>query len=683
MSEERLSEELAAVEAALASLRPAPSRIRRDRLLRLAGQISAAPRSRRSVPGLAGGRRAIRWATGLATAACLLVALAWLWPRRGETPALPGPNNVPQPPVQLAAGWQVQPTGKADYRVMKPDLIRLRRGELLVESLPSADGEQPRPALRIETPAGVATASGMKSYIGVHTVGCVKRTTDSSVRSTPPTPNPIEPEGVVMTSFTRVLVLAGMVTLANAQGSVTGQANHLLAAEPGKAPVNYAVTADAGFAVDLYQELCKENPGKNLFFSPYSMSSALAMAAEGARGETAAEMGKVLCFPEAARRVGDDAQLIPWNVSLIHTGMAELNERFNAPKPASKAIRGKIDSQYELHVANALWAEKTYPFQPSYLETIRKYYAQGGAFPADFRNQPEPSRLRINAWVEEQTHQRIKDLLPPGSVDSSTRLALTNAIYFKGEWPEVFSKGATKEDDFLLADGGKARVRMMRHDGLGWASYAAFNGDGTLFDTPRAFEHGKSPPPSTCYPDKDGFTMLEMPYKGDDLSMVVIVPQAADGLPALEKSLTSANVQSWVGKLQKRRVNVFIPKFKMETAYTTNGALTAMGMVRAFVNPAAGSNAADFTGMCSIPNPTPDQMLYIGLVVHKAFVEVDEKGTEAAAATGVPMRPGAAPPSRMVPFTPTFRADKPFLFLIRDKHTGCILFLGRMLSPRK
>ena len=294
--------------------------------------------------GLAGGRRAIRWAAGLATAACLLVALAWLLAAgRRNIPARPAGSGPPQPPVQLAVGWQVKPTGAADYRVMKPDLIRLDRGELLVESLPLADGKQTRPPLKIETEAGVATAAGTKFYIGVHPVRCLKRTTDSSVRSTHPTSNPIDSEGVVMTRFTRVLVLAGMVTLANAQGSVTGQPNHLLAAEAGKAPVDYAIAADAGFAVDLYRQLCKENPGKNLFFSPYSMSSALAMTAEGARGETAAEMGKVLCFPEAARRVGDDAQLIPWNVALIHTGMAALNERFNAPKPASKAIRDKID----------------------------------------------------------------------------------------------------------------------------------------------------------------------------------------------------------------------------------------------------------------------------------------------------------------------------------------------------
>ncbi len=331
-------------------------------------------------------------------------------------------------------------------------------------------------------------------------------------------------------------------------------------------------------------------------------------------------MGKVLRFPEAARRIGDDAQLIPWNVSLIHTGIAELNERFNSSKPGSREIRDEIKrlrkefdaangratllgddvafqeaqelarklnellpqvDQYELHVANALWVEKTCPFQPSYLDTIRKFYGTGGAFPLDFTRNSEPARQKINAWAEEQTGNRIKDLLPEGSVNSLTRLVLTNAVYFKGEWAKVFDKRATKEDDFLLAGGTKARTPMMHHDKLDSAAYAAFNGDGTFFDTPTAIRPKQQPP---LYPDEHGFLMLEMPYKGDDLSMVVIVPRAADGLPAIEKLLTPVNVQAWIAKLQKREVHVFMPKFKMETGYNMNDSLRAMGMSRAFVS---------------------------------------------------------------------------------------------------
>ena len=319
---------------------------------------------------------------------------------------------------------------------------------------------------------------------------------------------------------------------------------------------------------------------------------------------------------------------------------------------------------------------------PSSRRTWRRFasiYADGGAFPVDFRNQPEPTRLRINAWVEEQTRQRIKDLLPPGSVDPLTRLVLTNAIYFKGEWAEVFHKGAdARRTTSCWPTAAKARVPMMRHDDLGSASYAAFNGDGTFFDTPREIEPGKSP---QLYPDGHGFTMLEMPYKGDDLSMVVIVPQAADGLPALEKSLTSANVQGWVGKLQKRAVNVFMPKFKtgnrLQHERHAEGDGDGAGVCESGGRPQRRRFRRDVRRA-----RTPTRGCISALVVHKAFVEVDEKGTEAAAATAVVMGPGSSATQRS-PFTPTFRADKPFVFLIRDKHTGCILFLGRMVSPKK
>ena len=208
-----------------------------------------------------------------------------------------------------------------------PDRISLRHGELLVESRSPAQGGAV-PPLVIETPAGTVRAAGTKFYVGSHFLPSETRESKGDV---------------AMTSFTRVLVLAGVVTLANAQGSVTGQANHLLAAETGKAPTNYAVTANSDFAFDLYRQLSKENADENLFFSPYSISSALAMAAEGARGQTALEMGQALRFPAAARRIGDDAQLIPWNTSLLHTGMAELNERLEkAQKPIPQEVTDKI-----------------------------------------------------------------------------------------------------------------------------------------------------------------------------------------------------------------------------------------------------------------------------------------------------------------------------------------------------
>ena len=273
-----------------------------------------------------------------------------------------------------------------------------------------------------------------------------------------------------------------------------------------------AVAADNDFAADLYRQLAKEQQGKNLFFSPYSMLSALAMTAEGCGGETALQMGKALCFPAALHNTGGDAQSLPWSMTTFHAGMAALNARYN-PKPASKELLDKIaalrkdldDSQrlekdlqqqnnwdkyfqqnrksqavagqlnallvqvdqYELRVANALWAEKTYPFSPAYLDTMHKFYGTGGAFPADFNGNPEGERQKINAWVQQQTNDRIQDLMPPRSIDHLTRLVLTNAIYFKGQWSKPFDAGDTKDEDFLLAGGTKVSVPMMHNSSLG------------------------------------------------------------------------------------------------------------------------------------------------------------------------------------------------------------------------
>ena len=353
----------------------------------------------------------------------MLAASLFVFPRGGDHIQQKTQNTAPPAAVELAAGWKVRPTGGASYRVVKPALIRLDRGELYIESAANLPAGRERPELIVETPAGTATAAGTKFFIGTHQ---------------PLSPTPLESKGAAtMRSITRVLVLAGVVTLTNVQGSVTGTADHLLAAEAGKAPVNYAVTANSDFAWNLYKQLSREKSGKNLFFSPYSISSALAMTAEGARGDTAAQMGRTLCFPAAAARMGTEAQLIPWNVALIHTGMSELNQRFNAPK-----------LPYQLHVANALWGEKTHPFLQSYVDAIHKYYRTGGIFPVDFRGNPEAVRQRINQWVEQQTAERIKNLIAEGQIDASTQLVLTNAIYFKAAWLKLFDNGKYPESGF-------------------------------------------------------------------------------------------------------------------------------------------------------------------------------------------------------------------------------------------
>ena len=644
--------------------------------------------------------RRLRQIVALAAAASVLLAV-------GVAVWLADGDKTPAPTVALAAGWRVQPTGSAVYRVVTPNRLRLDRGELFVEAAAQANGRPPRPTLNIETPAGTAAATGTKFYIGVHT--------RSSHR-----------KGTPMKPFTRVLVLAGAVALSNSLGSVTGQANDLLAADAGQAPTKLAVKANSDFAFDLYKQLAKENAGRNMFFSPYSISSALAMTAEGARGQTALEMGKVLRFPKAARRVGDDAQLIPWHTALIHTGMAELNTRLvQKDNAAGKAIRAEIAKlrkqhetatqrvnelrkqrkwdesrkvaevqreitrklnellpqvdQYELRIANALWGEKTYPFLDAYINTISKHYKTGGVFPADFKRNFPAERLRINKWVEEQTNNRIKDLIPELRPAQArlVRLILTNAIFFKGEWSVPFKEADTKPREFTLAGGDRIDTPTMRAPNLEVARYAAFNADGSFFETPAKVNRSQR---TELYPDKDGFAMLEMPYRGDDLSMVLLAPNAADGLATIEKKLTPANLAVWIAKLRKRKTHVFLPKFKLETAYKMKETLQAMGMVRAFTDPFA-PNGADFTGMCASEDPR--KRLYISRVLHKAFAEVNEKGTEGAAATAVIMPPAEAEPPRTVPFTPTFKADRPFVFVIGDVKTGSILFLGRMMNPKE
>jgi len=422
--------------------------------------------------------------------------------------------------------------------------------------------------------------------------------------------------------------------------------------------------------------------------------------------------------------VGNDAQLIPWRTSLIHTGMAGLNDRLmGKDTPAQQAARKKIPElrkalealkaktkdlrgqrnwreyrkaaqaeraavaelnkasaqidQYELRVANALWGEKTYPFMDAYVKTINKYYKTGGIFPADFKNNFPTERVKVNNWVAGQTKDRIKDIIPklPPAEAKSIRLILTNAIYFKGEWSVPFKEANTKPRDFTLADGKKVKMPIMNARSLAVARYGAFNADGSLFNTPRRIRRGQK---TALYPGAKGFAMLELPYKGDDITMVLIAPNSPGGLGAVEKKLATDSLAAWIGKLQKRKTHVFLPKFKLETKYQMKDTLKAMGMVRAFTNPLL-ANGADFTGMCASKDPR--LRLYITKVIHKAFVEVNEKGTEAAAATAVMMGVATGLPIT-VPFTPTFQADRPFLFVIRDEKTASILFMGRINNPQ-
>jgi serpin B len=379
------------------------------------------------------------------------------------------------------------------------------------------------------------------------------------------------------------------------------------------------------FALQLYQKL----PGGkgNLFFSPYSISTALAMTYAGAKGQTAEQMARVLCFPtsaEALEKLSLGGE--PISPEQLAQAFGRIIKNLNA--------RGG-QKKYELRVANALWGQKGYEFLPAFVQLVEKQY-EGKLQTVDFVAAAEQARQTINAWVEKQTNDKIKDLISPGMLDAMTRLVLTNAIYFKGNWARQFEKDQTRDGPFTLLDGSKVQVPMMNQ---------------------RA-EFG--------YAQVESLQVLEMPYVGEELSMVVLLPKEPAGIGALEKNLTAANVSKWLDAINKREVIVALPKFKMTSKFGLNDVLQAMGMTDAF------SDSADFTGM------TRRRELFISAVIHQAYVDVNEEGTEAAAATGVTMKALSVGPNQ----TPVFRADHPFLFLIRDKASGSILFLGRLTEPK-
>jgi serpin B len=371
------------------------------------------------------------------------------------------------------------------------------------------------------------------------------------------------------------------------------------------------VAGNNRFALELYARLRGQEG--NLFFSPYSLSTALAMTYAGARGRTAKQMTATLRFPFGQEE--------------LHPAFASLIQELQGGEPRA----------YQLAVANALWGQQGHGFLAAFLELTQRCYG-GGLRELDFVGATEAARIAINTWVERQTGDRIKDLLKPGILDSTTRLVLTNAIYFKGSWAAPFSETATREEPFFIADDRTATVPMMGRTGL------------------------------MMYLQERHFQALELPYAGGDLSMIVLLPREADGLPAFEETLTVSNLTEWVSKLDAEEVAVHLPRFRVTEELFLKPVLSAMGMPLAF-----DAEHADFSGMDDGKGPG----LYIAAVVHKAFVEVNEEGTEAAAATGVAMagRARFRPPE-------VFRADHPFVFLIRDTRSGSILFIGRVAEPR-
>jgi serpin B len=386
-------------------------------------------------------------------------------------------------------------------------------------------------------------------------------------------------------------------------------------ADPAKAQEDRPalVEGNTRFALDLYAQL-RQSEG-NVAYSPYSISTALAMTRAGARGATADEMDKVLHFTLPQER--------------LHPAAGAL------VRDLSAAPKGKKPN-YQLTVANALWGQKNFGFLAEFRNLTRTDYG-AELTEVDFVNAREEARKTINAAVEKQTNEKVKELLKPDHLTPATRLVLTNAIYFKAEWETKFPREGTREQPFQLTAERKVKVPTM-------ARTAKFP-----------------------YLDGDTFQVVELPYAGKDLSMLVLLPKKADGLPELEKALTAQKLAEWHGKLREAEVLVYLPKFKMTGAFELKEVLKAMGMERAFDR-----NRADFSGM----NGGHD--LFIQNVIHQAFVDVNEEGTEAAGATAVVMGLGGPPP-RPVPF----RADHPFVFLVRDNRSGSVLFLGRVADPTK
>jgi serpin B len=372
------------------------------------------------------------------------------------------------------------------------------------------------------------------------------------------------------------------------------------------------VEGNSTFAFNLYQQLKEEE--ENLFYSPHSISVALAMTYAGARSETEQQMAEALQF-----RLPQDQLHPAFNALAL-----ELDSR-------GEGAQGKDGEGFRLNIINAIWGQRDYTFLDEFLDLLAVNYGAGLRV-LDFIGAPEESRVTINDWVAEQTEDRIENLIPKGLINTMTRLVLTNAIYFNAAWAYPFEEDLTSDGVFHLLDGGEVTVPMMHQT------------------------------ESFGYAEGDGYQAVELPYDGGELSMVILLP-ASGQFEAFEEALDVEQANAIINALGRKEVVLTMPKFEFDSEFSLGETLAALGMPIAF------SGDADFSGM------TGTRELYIADVVHKAFVSVDEAGTEAAAATAVVMEMTA------MPETVEVTIDRPFIFLIRDIETGAILFVGRTLNP--
>lgn len=368
------------------------------------------------------------------------------------------------------------------------------------------------------------------------------------------------------------------------------------------------------FALDLYQQLRVKDG--NQFYSPYSISLALAMTFAGARGETESQMAQAMHFdlPQAS----------------LHPAINALSLKLaSRAQPAGEDQEGGL----MLNIANSLWGQAGFAFQSDFMDMLAESYG-AGMREVDFANS-EQARQLINDWVAEETRDKIKDLIPSGALNPLTRLVLANAIYFKAAWQYPFEEQATSKDDFTLLEGEVIQADTMRQS--------------------KMFGYAKG----------DGYQSVELPYSGRSTSMLIFLPDE-DRFEEFEAALDSELITDTLDNLTPAQVELSLPKFKVESTFSLNEALAALGMPDAF-----DADKADFSGMTGQPD------LFISSVVHKAFVDVNEAGTEAAAATAVIMELKAMPSESV-----TLKINRPFIFAIIDRETGTILFMGRVLDPR-
>ncbi|XP_009676346.2 serpin B10-like [Struthio camelus] len=407
-------------------------------------------------------------------------------------------------------------------------------------------------------------------------------------------------------------------------------------------------TASTRFALNFFKHECQENGDKNILFSPLSISSALGTVYLGAKGNTAEQMAKVLHFnkAEGTRNVTTTMKVQVYSrteehlsnrcacfqktetdkLSNIHTGFKVLNFEINQPT-----------KNYLLRSFNQLYGEKTLPFSKEYLQLAKKYY-NAEPISVDFVGTANEIVREINSKVEQETEGKIQNLLPPGSIDSLTRLVLVNTLYFKGNWATKFQAEATRQRPFRVNTSTTKSVPMMfLSDKFNW-----------------------------CYIESVQANILELPYVHNDFSMFILLPSDITGLQKLEGELTLENLSQWTSPelMEKTKMEVYLPRFTLEEKYDLKSTLSRMGIEDAFIE-----GRADFTGM------SENEGLVLSQVFHKCYVEVNEEGTEAAAASSGVLA------SRSLGATVIFAADRPFLFFIRHNKTKCILFLGRFCSP--